>query len=141
MLVPTPLNQLANIATPEPQLIVIRPFDPTALKEIEKALQQSDLGINPASDGKLIRLAVPPLSEDRRRQIAVQIKDMAEQSKIAIRNARREANKKLDQEQKDSAISEDGAQDGKNEVQDLTKKYEDKVDEVVEKKTGEIMEL
>ena len=138
---PTPLNQLANIATPEAQLIVIRPFDPNALKDIENALQQSDLGINPMSDGKLIRLAVPPLSEDRRKQIATQIKDIAEQTKIAIRNARRDANKHLDKEKKDSAISEDEAYDGKDEVQKLTNQYEQKTDELVEKKIAEIMEI
>ncbi|NOZ22790.1 MAG: ribosome recycling factor [Planctomycetes bacterium] len=138
---PTPLNQLANIATPEPQLIVIRPFDPNALKDIEKALQQSDLGINPTNDGKLIRLAVPPLSEDRRKHIAAQIKEIAEQTKIAIRNARRDANKHLDKEEKDSVISEDGAFSGKDDIQKLTKQYEEKVDELVEKKTAEIMEI
>jgi len=137
----TPLNQMANIATPDPQLIVIRPYDPTALKEIEKALQQSELGINPASDGKLIRLAVPPLSEERRKQIATQIKELSEQSKIAIRNARRDANKAIDKEEKDSLISEDEAHDAKEEVQKLTKEYEGKIDNLVSKKTEEIMEI
>ncbi|MEW6357252.1 MAG: ribosome recycling factor [Planctomycetota bacterium] len=138
---PTPLNQIASIGTPEPQLIVIRPFDPNALKEIEKAIQQSELGINPTNDGKLIRLAIPPLSEDRRKHIAAQIKEMSEQTKIAIRNARRDANKKLDKEEKDSVISEDEAYRGKDEVQGLTDQYEEKVDALVEKKTAEIMEI
>jgi len=135
----TPLKQIANVATPDPQLIVIRPFDPSALKEIERAILASDLGITPQNDGKFIRLAVPPLSEERRRQLATQVKDMGEEAKISIRNVRRDANKEIDVLEKDKEISEDEAYAGKEEIQKSTKDSETKVDEVVSKKTQEIM--
>ena len=102
---PTDLRQLATIATPDATLIVIKPFDPGSIKDIEKAIFASDLGITPSVDGKVIRLSVPPLSGERRTQIAAQIKKMAEQTRVAIRNARREANKEIDKEQKDSELT------------------------------------
>ena len=138
---PTLLKQLANISAPEPQLLVIRPFDPGSIRDIEKGIQQSDIGIAPNSDGKFIRLSIPPLSEERRRQISVQARNLAEEAKVAIRNVRREANRQIDKEQKDSAISEDDAYSGKDEVQELTREYEQKVDDLFEKKTTEIMEI
>lgn len=138
---PTPLNQIASIATPDAQLIVIKPYDPNALKDIERAIQQSELSINPTSDGKLIRLSVPPLSEERRKQIAVQIKDMAEHAKVGIRHARRDAMKKIEKEEKDSLLTEDDADRAKEEVENLTKSYGEKVDALLEKKTAEIMEV
>ena len=137
----TPLGQIANIATPEPQLLVIRPFDPSAVKAIEKAILQSEIGITPVTDGKLIRLAIPPLSEERRRQLASQVKQAGEQAKVAIRNVRRDANRDIDQLEDDSAISEDQSHKAKDDVQDLTKESEAKVDEVVKRKSEEIMKF
>ena len=138
---PTPLKQLANISAPEPQLLVIRPFDPNSCKDIEKAILTSDLGIPPNNDGKFIRLAIPPLSEERRKQIAVQARNLAEEAKVAIRNIRREANKDIDKAEKDKLCSEDEAYSAKEEVQELTKQYEEKVDSLLGKKTDEIMEI
>ena len=135
----TPLGQIANISTPDPQLIVIRPFDPSSLKDIEKAILASELGITPQNDGKFIRLAVPSLSEERRRQLAGQVRDMGEEAKIAIRNIRRDANKEIDREQKEKLISEDEAYDAKEEIQKATKDSETEVDNTVKKKTEEIM--
>jgi len=137
----TPLRQIASIATPDPNLLVIRPYDPSALKDIERAIQQSELGINPQNDGKLIRLVMPTLSEERRRQLVAQVKDMAEDARVAIRNIRRDANKSLDKEQKNSEISEDDSKRAKDDVQELTHEYEAKVNEQLEKKSAEIMQL
>ena len=137
----TPLGQIANVATPDPQLIVIRPYDPSVLKEIEKAIQASDLGITPQNDGKFIRLAVPALSEERRRQLASRVRDLGEETKVAVRNVRRDANKEIDREQKDKKIGEDEAHSGKDEVQKATKEAESQIDEIVEKKTEEITAL
>jgi len=137
----TPLGQIANIAVPNPQLIVIRPFDPTAAKTIEKAILQSDIGITPNNDGKLIRLAIPPLSEERRRQLATLVKNAGEQAKLAIRNIRREANREVDKLKGDSAIPEDAAFKTRDEIQELTKDSEKKVDGLVVKKSDEIMKF
>jgi len=135
------LRQLATIATPEPTLIVIKPFDPGSLKDIERAIQAANIGITPQNDGKVIRLAVPPLSMERRQQIAQQLKKMAEQARVAIRNARRDGNRTLDQEEKDSQLSEDEAQRGRDEVQKLTDKYEKTVTDVLQTKTNEVQQL
>ena len=134
----TPLQQLASLATPEANLIVIKPFDPSSIKDIERALLASELGITPQSDKRLIRLTVPPLSGERRKQLANQVKQMAEQQRISIRNIRREANKHIDQEQKNKKATEDDAEKGKGEIQDLTKKYEDKVGDLLKGKLNEI---
>lgn len=138
---PTPMNQLANIGTPEPQLIVIKPYDPGSLKDIEKAILTSDLGITPQNDGKVIRLHIPPLSEERRRQLIHRAKEMAEETKVAIRNIRRDANKVLEQEKKDGTIPEDEMYRGKDEVQKLTDEYEKKVEGYLAKKSEEIMQI
>lgn len=138
---PTPLKQLAAISAPEPQLLVIKAFDPGSLRDIEKAILQSDLGLPPNNDGKFIRLSIPPLSEERRKHLAVQARNLAEEAKVAIRNIRRDANKHIDKEQKDSDISEDDARHAKEEINELTKDYEGKADDMLEKKTGEIMEI
>ena len=138
---PTPLNQLANIGTPEPQLIVIKPYDPGSLKDIEKAILASDLGITPQNDGKVIRLAIPSLSEERRKQLTHHAKELAEEAKISIRNVRRDANKVLEQEKKDGTIPEDEMYRGKDEVQELTDTYEKKVEEHLGKKSDEIMQI
>lgn len=138
---PTPLKQLANIGTPEPQLIVIKPYDPSSLKDIEKALLASDLGVTPQGDGKVIRLQIPPLSEERRRQLTHHAKEMAEEAKISIRNARRDANKVLEQEKKAGTIPEDEMYRGKDEVQEATGTFEKKVEEHLKKKSDEIMQI
>jgi len=137
---PTELRQLAAIATPEASLIVIKPFDPACVKDIEKAIFASNLGITPTVDGKMIRLSVPALSVERREQIASQLKKMAESARVAIRNARREANKEIDRLQKASDLSEDEARDAKEEVQKLTDQYEEKVAEILAAKTREVRE-
>jgi len=136
---PTLLKQMATLATPQADMIVIKPFDPASVKDIEKAIKNSDLSIAPIVDGKLIRLNVPPLSEERRKQLVQQAKQMGEQTKVSIRNIRREANKQLEKEQKDKLITEDDLQVGKKQIDDITREYTDKVDEVVENKSDEIM--
>src|SRR5712691_137028 len=123
---PTPLKQLAQISTPDPQQILIRPFDQSALKEIEKAIRASDLGMSPNNDGKMIRLIVPPMSGEQRQKMVTRIKKLAEESKIAIRNVRRDANKHFDQAEKDKEMTEDERDKGKDEVQSLTKKFEER---------------
>jgi ribosome recycling factor len=138
---PTPIKQLANIGTPEPQMIVVKPYDPGSLKEIEKAILASDLGITPSNDGKVIRLQIPPLSEERRRQILHHAKDTSEQARVAIRNIRRDANKTLDIEKKDGIVPEDDMFRGKDEIQKLTTDYEKKVEDLLQKKSDEIMQV
>jgi ribosome recycling factor len=134
------LRQIANIAVPEATLIVIRPYDASAVKDIEKAILTSEIGLTPNSDGKIIRLNVPPLSGERRRQLSTQVRQMAETAKVAIRNVRRDANKAIEQLEKDSAITEDDRDKAKDDVQELTKQYEAKVDDATEAKSKEIME-
>lgn len=137
---PTPLKSLATISVPEPQLLVVKPFDPASLAELQKAIQKADIGLNPQNDGKVLRVAVPPLSEERRRQMVGQIKEVAENQKVAVRNVRRDANKKLDDEEKAKKISEDLCKRHKDEVQKMTAKFEKQVDELLAKKTKEVME-
>jgi ribosome recycling factor len=137
----TSLKELANLSAPEANLIVIKPFDPGSIKEIEKAILASSLGITPNSDGRIIRLVVPPLSGERRQQLAQQIKQIAEHARVSVRNARRDANKKLDQAQKDKTLTEDERDSGKGDIDDLTKKYIKQTDEVLQAKTDEIMEV
>jgi len=136
---PTPLKSLATIAAPEPAMIVIKPFDPACLKDIERAIKTSELSLAPILDGKMIRLNIPPLSEERRKQIVQQIKQLAEKSKVSIRNIRRDANKQLDEAQKDKAITEDDCQKGKDNIDDVTKKHIDQIDEILKAKSDEIM--
>jgi len=137
---PTDLRQLATISTPDASMILIKPFDPGSIKYIEKAVFASDLGITPNVDGKVIRLMVPSLSTERRNQIAGQLKKMAEASRIAIRNARRDGNKAADKEQKATELTEDEARKLKDDIQELTADYERKVTEALEAKTKEIQE-
>lgn len=138
---PTDLRQLASIATPEPTLIVIKPFDPGSLKEIDKAIAASNIGINPQSDGKVIRLVVPALSGERRHQIAAQLKKLAEAARVAVRNARRDGNKEADRLQKASEMTEDEDRLCREEIQRLTNDYEAKIDEILNTKTREIEEV
>lgn len=137
---PTPLKQLANISVPEPQQIVIRPFDASALSNIAKAIQSSDLGLSPNSDGRLIRLNVPPLSTERRRQMVSRVKELAEEARVSIRNIRRDANKHADQSQKKKTLTEDERDSTKESVQDLTKKFEGKVNRLASDKEKNIMD-
>jgi len=136
---PTPLKQMATLATPQFDMIVIKPFDPGSVKEIEKAIKSSDLSIAPIIDGKIIRLNIPPLSEERRNQLVVQARQTGEQAKVSIRNIRRDAVKQLEKQEKDKIISEDDLNHGKKLVDDKTKAYADKVDEVVKQKADEVM--
>jgi ribosome recycling factor len=137
---PTPLKQLATISVPEPQQILIRPFDAGVIGEISKAIQSSDVGLAPNSDGRVIRLNVPPLSTERRKQLVTRVKDLAEDARVAIRNIRRDANKQADQLLKDKVLSEDLHEGLKDEIQELTKKYESKVNSLADSKEKEVME-
>lgn len=137
---PTPLKQLAQISTPDPQQILIRPFDQGVLKEIEKAIRSSDLGMTPNNDGKMIRLTVPAMSGEQRQKMATRIKKLAEEAKVASRNIRRDANKAFEQAEKDKEMTEDDRDAGKEQVQDLLKKFEDGITQVADKKTKEVME-
>jgi ribosome recycling factor len=138
---PTPLKQLANLSTPEPQQILIRPFDPTAIGDIVKAIQASDIGLTPNSDNKVVRLNVPPLSVEQRKKLVGRTKDLAEEARVAIRNIRRDANKQADVEQGEKLLTEDDAGRCKEEIQALTKRFEGKVNEIAEKKSAEILEV
>ncbi len=135
----TPIKQLANITAPEAQLIIISPYDPTIIKDIEKAIAQSELGLSTNSDGKIIRVPIPPLSGDRREKIVAQIKDLTETTKTSIRNIRREANKHIDKEEKDSTLTEDEAKKVKDQIQKFTHESEAKINELLKQKTSEIL--
>lgn len=137
---PTPLKQIASVSAPEPQQLVIRPFDPSVIKDIEKGIIASDLGLAPQNDGKVIRLNIPPLSGDVRKKMVSRIKELAEEAKISIRNVRRDANKVADQAAKDKEVGEDVRDSVKDEVQELTKKYEGEVDSAAKAKEEEVME-
>lgn len=136
---PTPLKSLATIAAPEPASIVIKPFDVAALKDIERAIKNSDLSLAPVLEGKMIRLNIPPLSEERRKQIVQQVKQLGEKNKVSVRNIRRDANKQLDDELKNKTISEDDCKKSKSNIDDITKKHVDQIDEIVKAKSEEIM--
>src|SRR4051794_23154027 len=138
---PTPLKQLANLSTPEPQQILIRPFDQTAVGDIVKAIQASDIGLTPNSDNKVIRLNVPSLSTEQRKKLVGRVKDLAEEARVAIRNIRRDANKQADQEQSEKVLTEDDLERCKEEIQSLTKRFEGKVNDLAEKKSNEVLEV
>jgi ribosome recycling factor len=136
---PTPLKQIANISIPEPQQILIRPFDASSLSGIAKAIQSSDTGLSPNSDGRVIRLNVPALSTERRRQLSSRVKELAEEARVSIRNVRRDGNKHADQGQKDKSLTEDECDQTKEQVQELTKKFEGKVNDMASAKEKEVM--
>lgn len=138
---PTPLNQMASVAVPEPQLITVQPWDISQLGAVEKAIIASNLGLNPSNDGKLIRLPVPALNEERRRQLAKQVHEIAEEHRIAIRNVRHGSNDQLKKLLKDKAISEDEERGGLDDVQKLTNTYIAKIDELAKNKEHEIMSV
>ena len=137
----TPINQVGNIATPEPRLLTITPYDPSAIKAIEKAIQKSDLGINPSSDGKIIRLAFPEITGEKRKELVKVAKKKAEEAKVAVRSARREANEAIKKDKKSSAITEDDFDIVEKEIQDLTDRMIKKIDEVAQAKEKEITEI
>jgi ribosome recycling factor len=137
----TPLNQMASIAAPEPRLLVIRPWDASALPDIERAIQMSDLGLTPMNDGKLIRLSIPRLTEERRRDLVKVVSRRLEEARIAIRNLRRDALQDLKEFEKEKMISEDDFYRGKDEVQDLTDKFIKQIDEIGDRKEKEVMEI
>lgn len=136
---PTQLKQLAAIACPEPTSLVIKPFDAGCLKDIEKAIKSSELSLAPIADGKMIRLNIPPLSEERRKQIVGQVKQLGERHKVSVRNIRRDAIKQLEDEEKAKTITEDDRDKGKKECDDLAKKYTDQIDHLIKSKSDEIM--
>ena len=138
---PTALNQIGSMAVPEPRLITIQPWEKKLIPEIERAIQKADLGINPTSDGIVIRLAFPALTEERRKEMAKQVRKMGEEGKIAVRNARRDANESLKKLLKDKAISEDDEKHGEKEIQSLTDDYVAKIDKVIADKEKELMEI
>jgi ribosome recycling factor len=137
----TPLNQVAKLSIPEPSLVVAQPFDPSTLPAIEKAIQAADLGLNPANDGKLIRIPIPPLTEERRRQLVKKIHGMNEESKTAIRQVRRDANEEIKKLQKDGKVSEDDGRRAIDEAQKLTDKYVAEIDDLGKAKEKELMEV
>jgi len=137
----SPLNQVANISVPEARLIVIQPWDKNLIGEIEKAIRSSDLSLNPSNDGKVIRISVPPLTSERRKELVKLAKNQAEQSRVAIRNIRRDGNDELKKMLKDASITEDDESKGAVDLQKLTDGYIDKVNQVLEEKEKEIMEV
>ncbi len=139
--VPTPISQVAGISVPEARLIVIQPWDASVLKEIEKAILTSDIGINPNNDGKVIRLSFPELNEERRKEIVKDVKKYAEESKVAIRNARRDGIDEYKAMQKDNAISEDELRDAEADIQKLTDKYVAEIDKIAADKEKEVMSV
>ena len=134
----TPLNQMASVHAPEPQLLTVQPWDQTQVGPIEKAIRAADLGLNPSTDGKLVRVPIPPLTEERRKQLAKQLHDVAEDHRTAARNARRDGNDRLKRMLKDKTISEDAERDALQEIQKLTDGYISKIDELLKIKEKEI---
>ena len=134
----TPLNQMASVHAPEPQMLTVQPWDQTQLGAVEKAIRAADLGLNPSNDGKLVRIPVPPLTEERRKQLAKQVHDMAEDHRTAVRNVRRDGNERLKKMLKDKQISEDAERDALDEIQKLTNTYITKIDELTKGKEQEI---
>ena len=137
----TPLNQMASLAVPEPRLIVIQPWDKTAIGEIEKAILRSELGLTPMNDGKIIRIAIPPLTEERRKELVKVARKMAEENKVAIRNIRRDANEMLKDFKKEKEITEDDERRAEEQVQKLTDSFVASIDEVLDEKEKELMEI
>ena len=137
----TPLNQMATLAVPESRLITIQPWDTSAIKEIEKAILKSDLGLTPTSDGKIVRIAIPPLTEERRKELVKVIHKMCEESKIAVRNIRRDANDLVKGLKKDGDISEDDAFKSQDTVQEITDEFTKRIDDIYKEKEKEILEF
>lgn len=137
---PTPLNQVSTISVPEARSIVIQPFDKSLIGEIEKAIQKSELGLNPSNDGKVIRVSIPPLTAERRKELVKQAKATAENSRVAIRNIRRDGNDDLKKQQKEGLLTEDGLKTAETDLQKATDKYIQEINKILEDKEKEIME-
>lgn len=138
---PTPLNQMASLAVPEPRLIVIQPWDKTAIEDIEKAILKSELGLTPINDGKVIRISIPPLTEERRKELVKVARKMSEENKVAVRNIRRDANEMLKDLKKEKEITEDDLYRSQEEVQKTTDQFISQVDELCAAKEKEILEI
>ena len=138
---PTPIQQMAAVSVPEPRILMIQPWDATTLKDIEKAILTSDIGINPQNDGRVIRLSFPPLTEERRKDIVKEVRKTAEENKVAIRNTRRDAIEKLKALKKANTITEDDVADGEKKIQNLTDKFCKEIDDLAALKEKEIMEI
>jgi len=138
---PTPLQQLASISVPEPRLLVVHPFDKSTVNDIERALQTSDLSLNPSNDGSVIRIAFPPLTEERRKDLIKVVRERAEEGRIAIRNVRRHSKDELEKLQKDGEIGEDDLMRAEKELQQMTDKHVAEIDELLEHKEQELMEV
>ncbi len=138
---PVPLNQLASVNVPEPRLLVVQPFDKNSIAQIEKAIQQSDLGITPSNDGSVVRLAFPPLTEERRKELVKQLHHRAEEGRVAIRNVRRHTKDDMEKVEREHSISEDELSRGEKELQKLTDRYVASIDEVQRHKESELMEV
>ena len=138
---PTPLKALANISVPEPRMLLVSPFDPKSIPEIEKAINIANIGINPANDGKVVRLAIPQVTEERRKELTKTVKKMGEDTKVAVRNLRRESNEELKKQEKAGELTEDDLKDGMNDVQKAIDEAIKNIDEIVADKEKEIMEI
>ncbi len=138
---PTPLNQVATLSVPESRLIVIQPWDTTVIKDIEKVIMRSDLGLTPSNDGKVVRIPIPPLTEERRVQLVKVVKRHGEECKVAVRNIRRDAISEAKEFEKEKIVSEDDLHRAQDEIQKITDRFIDRVDEVVQKKENEILEV
>jgi ribosome recycling factor len=138
---PTPLQQLATISAPEPRLLTIRPFDQASLKDIERAIQASDLGLTPGNDGKLIRLAIPPLTEERRRELVRIVHSRSEEARVAVRNVRRDVHNDLREFEREKVISEDDLKRGEQELQKITDEHIDLITKAAERKESEVLEV
>jgi ribosome recycling factor len=138
---PTPLNQIASIAVPEPTLLVVSPYDKSAIEDVEKAIQQSDLGLNPVNDGNVIRLPIPKLTEERRKELTRLVRSKAEEGRVAVRNVRRDAIEDLRAFEKDGEITKDDLHRGQEEAQKLTDRYVGEMDEMLKVKEKELMEV
>jgi|ERR1700752_60888 len=134
----TPLSQIASVHAPEPQMLTVQPWDQSQVGPVEKAIRSADLGLNPSNDGKLVRIPIPPLTEERRKQLAKQVHDIAEDHRTAVRNVRRDANERLKKMLKDKTISEDAERDGLDEIQKLTNGYIGRIDELAKTKEQEL---
>jgi ribosome recycling factor len=137
----TPLNQMASLSTPEASMIVIQPWDTSTISAIEKAILISDLGLNPTNDGKVIRLPIPPLTQERRKQLAKSVSHIGEQHRVAVRQVRQESNAQFKTALRDKKISEDEEKDALKKVQDMTNAFIEKIDELIKKKESEILEI
>lgn len=136
---PTPINQIANIMVPDPTLLIVQPWDPGLILEIEKSIRKADLGLNPINDGKTLKIPIPPLTEERRKELSKKAKEISEVSKNAIRNIRRDGNEQIKKSEKDKKISEDERDKGLEEIQKMTDDYIKKIEDILKKKEKEIL--